>query len=214
MRVLVLGGNGFVGRAICRKLAPDNQVASLSRSGPPVRYDPAWMDAVTWLAGSAVTDLPETPPNAIIHCVGTLLEGPGRSYRTTSYETLVSAIEKYEYDDVRIGYISADDFNGMARWLLPDYYQWKMKAEQALADAVKKGQISSAVIIRPGVITGWERWPTMPVGAVCNLISFMSARFLPPTCAVEAVAGTVTRELLGASAHQVKIVPAKDIQCC
>jgi NADPH:quinone reductase-like Zn-dependent oxidoreductase len=50
-KILVLGGSGFVGTAICKAaVARDIEVMSLSRSGRPSYLDP-WLDRVTWISG-------------------------------------------------------------------------------------------------------------------------------------------------------------------
>ncbi|KAL6843431.1 hypothetical protein ACP4OV_026753 [Aristida adscensionis] len=48
--IVVLGGSGFVGSAICKAAVSKGiEVVSLSRSGRPSYTDP-WVDQVTWLA--------------------------------------------------------------------------------------------------------------------------------------------------------------------
>uniref|UniRef100_A0A0R0ILA7 NAD(P)-binding domain-containing protein n=1 Tax=Glycine max TaxID=3847 RepID=A0A0R0ILA7_SOYBN len=50
-RIVVLGGNGFVGSAICKAAVSRGiEVISLSRSGRPT-YSDAWVDQVTWISG-------------------------------------------------------------------------------------------------------------------------------------------------------------------
>ncbi|GAA5900845.1 hypothetical protein JCM6882_007679 [Rhodosporidiobolus microsporus] len=57
-RLLIFGGNGFVGSAVARKaVARGWKVTSISRSGKPFRtpagHAPAWVGEVDWRAGSA-----------------------------------------------------------------------------------------------------------------------------------------------------------------
>lgn len=53
-KVLVLGGNGFVGNAICMEaLSRGLEVASMSRSGRPKRED-GWMSDVEWIKADAL----------------------------------------------------------------------------------------------------------------------------------------------------------------
>nr|DAD17877.1 TPA_asm: hypothetical protein HUJ06_019340 [Nelumbo nucifera] len=50
-RVVVLGGSGFVGSAICKAAVSKGiEVVSLSRTGRP-SYSDSWVNQVTWMAG-------------------------------------------------------------------------------------------------------------------------------------------------------------------
>ncbi|KAF9814919.1 hypothetical protein IEO21_04863 [Rhodonia placenta] len=82
-KILVVGGNGFVGSAVCKAaLARGMQVTSISQSGTPYRtqkgHSPAWTSKVDWQAGDALQ--PETYTHllpgvtAVVHTLGTLLE--------------------------------------------------------------------------------------------------------------------------------------------
>ncbi|KAH8107046.1 mitochondrial protein [Cristinia sonorae] len=82
-KVLVVGGNGFLGSAVCRAaLARGMQVTSISSSGKPYTtpkgHSPAWTSKVNWQAGNALQ--PETyayllpGSTAVVHTLGTLLE--------------------------------------------------------------------------------------------------------------------------------------------
>ncbi|KAI0810987.1 NAD-P-binding protein [Irpex lacteus] len=82
-KILVVGGNGFVGSAVCRAaLARGYQVTSISSSGRPYAtpkgHSPAWTSKVDWQKANALDPstyahlLPET--SAVVHTLGTLLE--------------------------------------------------------------------------------------------------------------------------------------------
>ncbi|CCM04620.1 uncharacterized protein FIBRA_06804 [Fibroporia radiculosa] len=82
-RLLVIGGNGFLGSAVCKAaLARGMQVTSISQSGAPFRtpkgHSPAWTSEVNWQAGNALN--PETYSHilpsvtAVVHTIGTLFE--------------------------------------------------------------------------------------------------------------------------------------------
>lgn len=82
-KILVVGGNGFIGSAVCRTaLAKGMQVTSISSSGRPYRtpkgHTPAWVSKVEWRKADALD--PETYadllPNVdgVVHTIGTLLE--------------------------------------------------------------------------------------------------------------------------------------------
>ncbi|KAI6150431.1 hypothetical protein BKA82DRAFT_993276 [Pisolithus tinctorius] len=87
-KILVVGGNGFIGSAVCRAaLARGIQVTSISSSGRPYRtpkgHAPAWVSKVEWRKADAL--VPETYadllPNVdgVVHTIGILLED--RSYK-------------------------------------------------------------------------------------------------------------------------------------
>ncbi|PCH38007.1 NAD(P)-binding protein [Wolfiporia cocos MD-104 SS10] len=82
-KVLVVGGNGFVGSAVCKAaIARGMQVTSISQSGAPFRtpkgHSPAWTSKVDWRAADALQ--PETYAHllpgvtAVVHTLGTLFE--------------------------------------------------------------------------------------------------------------------------------------------
>ncbi|KAJ4487895.1 mitochondrial protein [Lentinula aciculospora] len=86
-KLLVVGGNGFIGSAICRAaLAKGMQVTSVSSSGRPYTtpkgHSPAWTTNVTWLKGSAqdpstfANVLPDV--HGVVHTLGTLIEDGGK----------------------------------------------------------------------------------------------------------------------------------------
>ncbi|KAL1715035.1 hypothetical protein EV715DRAFT_276154 [Schizophyllum commune] len=88
-RILVVGGNGFLGSAVCRMaLAKGMEVTSVSSSGQPWRtpkgHTPAWVRRVEWRKADVLADnrgelqevLASSPPyGAVVHTLGTLLEG-------------------------------------------------------------------------------------------------------------------------------------------
>lgn len=81
-KLLVVGGNGFIGSAVCRAaLRHGYQVTSISSSGRPFQtpkgHTPAWTEKVQWLTADALR--PETYSHllpgvsAVVHTLGTLL---------------------------------------------------------------------------------------------------------------------------------------------
>lgn len=98
-KVLVVGGNGFLGSAVCKAaLARGMQVTSISSSGKPYTtpkgHSPAWTSKVNWQAANALR--PETYADllpgatAVVHTLGTLLEDT--SYKTALKESNVPAL--------------------------------------------------------------------------------------------------------------------------
>ncbi|PFH54305.1 hypothetical protein AMATHDRAFT_135912 [Amanita thiersii Skay4041] len=85
-KILVVGGNGFIGSAVCKAaLARGMQVTSISSSGRPYRtprgHMPAWANKVEWQQGDALN--PQTfahifpQVGGVVHTLGTLLESEG-----------------------------------------------------------------------------------------------------------------------------------------
>ncbi|KAG7092520.1 hypothetical protein E1B28_008871 [Marasmius oreades] len=85
-KILVVGGNGFIGSSICRAaLAKGMEVTSVSSSGRPYAtpngHSPAWTSKVTWLKGNAFD--PTTfshvlsEMDGVAHSMGTLIEDNG-----------------------------------------------------------------------------------------------------------------------------------------
>ncbi|KAH9996798.1 hypothetical protein BJV77DRAFT_128704 [Russula vinacea] len=81
-KVLVVGGNGFIGSAVCRAaLRLGYRVTSISSSGRPFQtprgHTPTWTEKVEWLRADALQ--PETYSHllpgvsAVVHTLGTLL---------------------------------------------------------------------------------------------------------------------------------------------
>ncbi|KAG1752051.1 NAD(P)-binding protein [Suillus lakei] len=87
-KILVVGGNGFVGSAVCKAaLARGMGVTSVSSSGKPYRtpkgHTPDWAEKVEWRKADAMN--PDTYTdilpgvNAVVHTIGTLLDNTQRN---------------------------------------------------------------------------------------------------------------------------------------
>jgi nucleoside-diphosphate-sugar epimerase len=83
-RILVVGGNGFIGSAVCKAaLGKGFEVTSISSSGRPYTtpkgHSPAWTSQVDWQRGDALQ--PDTYSHllpkmyGVVHTIGTLFEG-------------------------------------------------------------------------------------------------------------------------------------------
>ncbi|KAE8682538.1 NAD(P)-binding Rossmann-fold superfamily protein isoform 2 [Hibiscus syriacus] len=165
-KLLVLGGNGFVGSHICREaLNRGLNVASLSRSGGSSLLE-SWAKNVTWHKGNLLSS--ESWKEAldgvtsIISCIG----GFGsNSYMykingTANINAIRAAAEK---GVKRFVYISAADL-GLANYLLKGYYEGKRAAETELLTKFPYG----GVILRPGFIHGTRRVGSikLPLGVI------------------------------------------------
>ncbi|KAF8077897.1 hypothetical protein FPV67DRAFT_1403362 [Lyophyllum atratum] len=106
-KILVVGGNGFIGSAVCKAaLAKGIQVTSVSSSGRPYRtakgHTPAWASKVDWQKGDALQ--PETfahlfpEVGGIVHTLGTLIED-GRYKESLKQGDIVGLINSF-YESV------------------------------------------------------------------------------------------------------------------
>ncbi|KAJ7958456.1 NAD(P)-binding rossmann-fold protein [Quillaja saponaria] len=160
-KLLVLGGNGFVGSHICREaLDRGLSVASLSRSGRSSLHD-SWANNVTWYKGNLLSaDSWKEALNgvtAVISCVG----GFGSNsymYKINGTANINAIRAASEQGVKRFAYISAADF-GVANYLLQGYYEGKRAAETELLTKFPYG----GVILRPGFIYGTRSVGSMKI---------------------------------------------------
>ncbi|XP_028799045.1 uncharacterized protein At1g32220, chloroplastic [Neltuma alba] len=204
-KLLVLGGNGFVGSHVCREaLDRGLSVASLSRSGRSSLRD-SWANSVTWHQGNLLsTDSWKEALNgvtAVISCVG----GFGSNsymYKINGTANINAVRAASEQGVKRFVYISAADF-GVVNFLLQGYYEGKRAAETEVLTRYPYG----GVILRPGFIYGTRSVGSMkiPLGAIgspmemilqhagpLNRIPLVGPLFTPPVN-VTAVANVAVR---------------------
>ncbi|KAL9439868.1 hypothetical protein AB3S75_018682 [Citrus x aurantiifolia] len=151
-KLLVLGGNGFVGSHICREaLDRGLTVASLSRSGRSSLRD-SWANNVIWHQGNLLSSDSWKEAldgvTAVISCVG----GFGSNsymYKINGTANINAIRAASEKGVKRFVYISAANF-GVANYLLQGYYEGKRAAETELLTRYPYG----GVILRPGFIYG------------------------------------------------------------
>lgn len=151
-KLLVLGGNGFVGSHVCREaLDRGLTVASLSRSGRSSLRD-SWANNVIWHQGNLLSSDSWKEAldgvTAVISCVG----GFGSNsymYKINGTANINAIRAASEKGVKRFVYISAANF-GVANYLLQGYYEGKRAAETELLTRYPYG----GVILRPGFIYG------------------------------------------------------------
>lgn len=165
-KLLVLGGNGFVGSHVCKEaLNRGLVVASLSRSGRSSLHD-AWANDVTWHQGNLLA--PETLKDAltgvtsVISCVGGFGSN-SQMYKINGTANINAIRAASEQGVKRFVYISAADF-GVVNYLIQGYYEGKRAAETELLTKFPYG----GVILRPGFIYGTRRVGSMkiPLGVI------------------------------------------------
>ncbi|KAK1372397.1 Catalytic/ coenzyme binding protein [Heracleum sosnowskyi] len=165
-KLLVLGGNGFVGSHICKEaLDRGLSVHSLSRSGKSSVQE-AWANNVTWHQGDllSVDSLKEALKGvtSVISCVGSF--GSNSYMYKVNGTANINAIRAAADQGVkRFVYISAADF-GLVNYLLQGYYEGKRAAETELLTKFPYG----GVILRPGFMYGTRRVGSMklPLGVI------------------------------------------------
>lgn len=152
MKLIVTGGNGFIGSEICRQaVGLGIKVVSVSRRGTPKKREP-WMDDVIWFSA----DIFDTHAwkgilekgDVVVHTIGILLERRkknltydrmnGESVTTVAQTAALAGVSTFVM-------ISASD----APFFIKGYIRGKRKAESFL-----KNQPFRHVIFRPGFVYG------------------------------------------------------------
>ncbi|GLU01686.1 hypothetical protein SLE2022_189800 [Rubroshorea leprosula] len=192
-KLLVLGGNGFVGSHICREaLQQGLAVSSLSRSGRSSLQD-SWANDVAWHQGDLLSPDSLKPAlsevTSVISCVGGF--GSNSHMYKINGTANINAIQAASEQGVkRFVYISAADF-GLVNYLLRGYYDGKRATEAELNNKFPDG----GIILRPGFIHGMRqvgsiKLPLSIIGAPLEmvlkhakpltLIPLIGPLFIPP----------------------------------
>ena len=154
--LLVFGGNGFVGSAICKyAISLGLNVISISRSGKPRKVEP-WQSSVEYVKGDALDKSSYSQhlstTSGIIHSVGILIDSKTPlnlrniyqgSYEHMNRDTAFKICEVIENKDIPFVFISAE--RGM--FFSPRYLSTKREVEDYLAS--NRDKIPSTVL-RPG----------------------------------------------------------------
>nr|XP_016455623.1 PREDICTED: uncharacterized protein At1g32220, chloroplastic-like isoform X1 [Nicotiana tabacum] len=178
-KLLVLGGNGFVGSHVCKEaLDRGLTVASLSRTGRPSIQE-SWANNVVWHQGNLLsTDSWKDAlkgVTSVISCVGGF--GSNSYMYKINGTANINAIRAASEEGVkRFVYISAADF-GVANYVLQGYYEGKRAAETELLTRYPYG----GIILRPGFIYGTRRVGSMklPLGVVGSPLEMILQRAKP-----------------------------------
>uniref|UniRef100_A0A1J3D8S1 Uncharacterized protein, chloroplastic n=1 Tax=Noccaea caerulescens TaxID=107243 RepID=A0A1J3D8S1_NOCCA len=151
-RVVVLGGNGFVGSAIC-KAAINNgiEVVSVSRSGRP-NYQDSWLDQVTWVTGDVFYlnwDEVLLGSTAVVSTIGGF--GNEEQMKRINGEANVTAVNAAkDFGVPKFVLITVHDYNLPPFILSSGYFTGKRSAEAELLSRYP----NSGVVLRPGFIYG------------------------------------------------------------
>ncbi|KAJ1431078.1 hypothetical protein SESBI_07318 [Sesbania bispinosa] len=154
-RIVVLGGNGFVGSAICKAAVSKGiEVISLNRSGRPT-YPGSWVDQVTWISGDVFYvnwDEVLVGATAVVSTLGGF--GSEEQMRRINGEANVVAVNAAkEYGIPKFILISVHDYNLPPFLLSSGYFTGKRKAESEVLSKYP----SSGIVLRPGFIYGKRR---------------------------------------------------------
>ncbi|ONK79000.1 uncharacterized protein A4U43_C01F1840 [Asparagus officinalis] len=181
-KLLVLGGNGFVGSHVCEEaLKHGLSVSSLSRSGRSSIREP-WADKVVWHQGSLL--IPDSLKDvmngvsAVISCVGGFGSN-SHMYKINGTANINAIRAAAETGVKRVVYISAADF-GVVNYLLQGYYEGKRAAEAELLSRFAYG----GVILRPGFIHGTRQVGSMklPLGVIGSPLEMALKQAKPLNC--------------------------------
>ncbi|KOM45513.1 hypothetical protein LR48_Vigan06g081900 [Vigna angularis] len=163
-RIVVLGGNGFVGSAICKAAVSRGiEVISLSRSGRPT-YADAWVDQMypkswhnlsTELYGDVFYvnwDEVLVGATAVVSTLGGF--GSDEQMKRINGEANVAAVNAAkEYGIPKFILISVHDYNLPSFLLSSGYFTGKRKAESEVLSKYP----NSGIVLRPGFIYGKRR---------------------------------------------------------
>ncbi|KAK2373841.1 NAD(P)-binding Rossmann-fold superfamily protein [Trifolium repens] len=151
-KIVVLGGNGFVGSAICKAAVSKGiEVISLNRSGRP-SYSDSWIDQVTWVSGDVFyVNWDEVLPGAT--AVVSTLGGFGseeQMIKINGEANIVAVNAAKEYGIPKFILISVHDYNLPSFLLSSGYFTGKRKAESEVLSKFP----NSGIVLRPGFIYG------------------------------------------------------------
>jgi uncharacterized protein YbjT (DUF2867 family) len=162
-KLVVLGGTGFIGSAICRIAASEgHEVVSISRSGRP-DHTADWMERVHWVQGNVLQ--PEawrdhlTEAQAVVHSVSTLREDEqaGQTYRRLNTDSV--EMSAWEAEQAGVGRYVFLSVHGPMPFLPERFLETKRLGEKALHHS----QLHS-FILRPALVYGPGRPVTLPFG--------------------------------------------------
>eukprot|EP00244_Chara_vulgaris_P005917 TRINITY_DN2270_c0_g1_i2.p1 TRINITY_DN2270_c0_g1~~TRINITY_DN2270_c0_g1_i2.p1 ORF type:complete len:477 (-),score=71.69 TRINITY_DN2270_c0_g1_i2:527-1957(-) len=151
-KLVVFGGNGFVGSHICREaLTRGIHVTSVNRSGPPARQEP-WVREVEWVRGDVfdpdVWRMQLRDASGVVSCIGGF--GTNDEMRRINGHANVKAVQAAAEEDVKRFVLISAHYFSIPAFILRGYYEGKRIAEEAVRSKFPYG----GVILQPGFIHG------------------------------------------------------------
>eukprot|EP00521_Asterionellopsis_glacialis_P021407 CAMPEP_0195321788 /NCGR_PEP_ID=MMETSP0708-20121125/6925_1 /TAXON_ID=33640 /ORGANISM="Asterionellopsis glacialis, Strain CCMP134" /LENGTH=244 /DNA_ID=CAMNT_0040388491 /DNA_START=68 /DNA_END=802 /DNA_ORIENTATION=+ len=202
MRILVLGGNGYVGQNICNAAAASGKflVQSLSRSGGPSKPAPHLTDLskVEWLKGDIFDEARREEVFEGVDCIVSTIGafGSNEFMEKICGDATIQAAETAARQKVsKFGFISSAQVgkldNMSPRLPMQGYFHGKSRAE----DAIQQTFPDSHVILRPGFIYGPRMLGplgTVPLQLIGAPINFVSTQLGPVSSLIQAIPFTGT----------------------
>ena len=209
-RLLVLGGSGYVGQAVCRAALQSSAfdvVRSLSRSGAPTSSSMGGLSRVEWAKGDvfdtpALSDVMSNDIDIVISVIGAF--GSNEYMQRICGDATIDAVRVAR--DIggkgritAFGFVSsAQVYDGSLALCLPPaapmygYFQGKRRAEEELL----KSFPNNHVILRPGFVYGARNvgGRTIPLQYVGGPIDYVG-RNLGPISSLLQMAPFVGKEL-------------------
>lgn len=174
-RIIVTGGNGFIGMQVCRiAVAQGLHVVSVARRGKPA-LDAPWINNVQWIAGDVFA--PEgwrahlSGATALIHCVGILWQRPkhGITFQRLNGDSAITAAGAAAQAGVGAFVFISASHN-------PPLIASSYLAAKRRAEAVVQGLPLRSAILRPSFVYG----PQRPISLAPGLLLNTAASLRPP----------------------------------
>jgi len=155
MQLAIFGGNGFIGRRVCRRaVEAGHDVTSIARSGPPApEHRGEWAEAVHWRAADVFAPQEWRHAldgvDAVVHSIGVISESPSEGVtfeRVNGDSAIITALESERAGVDRFVLVSSAACPPRVR---EAYITAKRRAEGAIADLDL-----STTVLRPGPVYG------------------------------------------------------------
>eukprot|EP00040_Diaphanoeca_grandis_P028110 m.161516 g.161516 ORF g.161516 m.161516 type:complete len:256 (-) comp31240_c0_seq1:170-937(-) len=190
-RIVVMGGNGLLGSAICRAAALAGvEVTSISRRGLPPSNE-SWTRNVEWAKGDALDPTTYASllrgASGVIHTVGTLMENDkykqlirsngnfatynGATYEVINRDTALAVAKTVQDEGVGMMlYISA-------AFLPPGVDRRYLSTKREAEESILAMESARGVVFRPGLMYTDDEPATMMLGALMLGANRLTQRF-------------------------------------